>query len=93
MDRATFRIVFPEFAKTADARVDAFLGMAILECSEEAYGAQFATAVGYLAAHLIAQSPYGQNARSSDASTGRTTIYQEHFERLQTMAGLGPRVI
>ncbi len=86
---AAFRLRFVEFSKTDDAIVSARIADAMAECSEEAFAETYPSAVLYLAAHLLAISPYGQSARATQTST----TYWVHFDRLQTQAAVGPRVL
>lgn len=91
-DLATFRVRFPEFEKTSQARIEDALSGAAIECNPDQYGAElYFEAVLYLAADRIGSSPYGQATRSKDP--GKKTIYQQHYERIQQLAGGGYRVL
>jgi len=88
---ADFRARFPEFERTADSRVEDALVGSSLECNADQYQQLYSEAVLYLAAHRLGSSPFGQATRSKDA--GKITIYQQHYERIQQLAGGGFRVI
>lgn len=68
---ASFRVHFPEFDGASDSLVQAKLDEAALALDERVFGARFDEAVRYSAAHRLALSPFGQNARmvAKDGST------------------------
>ena len=86
-----FKGEFPEFAETGDPIVAAALVRAEQRVDPSVWGEKADQGVAYLAAHLLAIAPYGQNARLA-AATG-TTLYNEEFRRLQREVAAGHRVI
>jgi len=54
VDTATFKIRFPEFVATDDARVQLFIDDAVAELSEISWGTRYDLGTCYLAAHLLA---------------------------------------
>ena len=81
MDLSSFRIQFPELNTASDPLVTRFLASAAKSIDSDLYGDLYDDAQGYLAAHLLCQSPYGKNARLS-AKDGRTT-YGERYEQIR----------
>ncbi len=77
---ADWRVQFPEFAAAPDALVQAFLDASELQVDAEVWGTLFDQGHGYLTAHKLALSPYGQAARLS--KKGETTYYP-HFKEMQ----------
>ena len=65
-DLATFRALFPELSATLDATVSLWLSDAAGELSAGAWGACYAKAQLYLAAHNVALA----NARAASAAGG-----------------------
>lgn len=86
MDLLTFRARFPEFVGVEDLTVEATLAEALLSTI---YGKRIDEAQGYLTAHKLALSPYGQAARLAD---GNTTTYAIHFKEIQRELSYGYRV-
>src|SRR5437660_717192 len=86
MDLATFRASFPEFVGTSDATVTAKLAEAAVCVDARLPLAD--NRVGYLAAHLISISPFGQQARLS-SDKGETT-YMVEYTRLNRVVAGGP---
>lgn len=87
----TFRARWPEFATLADSQVQANLTAAARRCDSRVFGDDTDEAVGYLAAHLLAMSPGGQQARL-EGKEGTTTYYAE-WQRLARQRAGGPWVI
>lgn len=90
MSYTQFLIQWPEFSGTDAALVQAHLDAAALEIDPAIWGPKADQGQGYLAAHKLALSPFGQNARLV-AKDGSTT-YFKHFSRLQGMVASGYRV-
>lgn len=88
---AAFRATFPEFARVDDAQIQAFLDMAATSVPEDPWFEYQGEGHIYLTAHLLAQSPFGSNARFEDADP--STTYGERFERLKGIVACGARVI
>lgn len=70
---ATFKERYTEFAPTADAVVTAALAEATRRTNATGFGARFDDAVALLAAHLLAMSPGGQQARRENEGEPSTT--------------------
>ena len=87
---ASFKSRWPEFVPIEDARVEAALAEAALETDARVYGRSYDHAVGLLAAHKLAVSPAGQQARleAKDAST----TYEAERRQLGRKRGGGPWV-
>lgn len=77
MDTATFRARFPEFRAASDTLVDAVITEATARIASETFGDLTDTAIGYLAAHLLATSPLGASQRLEDDKT-ETTYFKEY---------------
>lgn len=90
MTLAAFRAEYPEFDATADGTVEAKLAAAETRTDRDALGDDADAAQGLLAAHLLALSPHGMQARK-DASD--TTTYYAEWQRLARARCGGPRVI
>lgn len=75
----------PEFAKTQLSVIQAMLDEATTELDPTVWNALLDQGVSYLAAHKLALSPFGQNARMI-AKDG-TTTYWTHFQRLVRIVG------
>jgi hypothetical protein len=90
MNLAQFLTQFPEF-KAADADlVISMLTAAQLEIDPAVWRAKSDQGQGFLAAHKLALSPFGQNTRLV-AKDGSTT-YEKHFEKLRAQVASGFRV-
>lgn len=74
---ASFRVAFPEFEGASDTLVQAKLDEATTALDERVFGVRFDEAVRYRAAHTLAISPFGQNARlvAKDGSTTYGTLF------------------
>lgn len=92
MTLTQFRIRFPEFVRIGDEMIKAFLADAALELDANVLGNKYDAAQGYLAAHKLALSPAGVNARLSDPKDG-TTTYNRHFKAIIRKAAMGFRVV
>lgn len=88
---ASFRVAFPEFEGADDSLVQAKLDEAVLALDERVFGARFDEAVRYRAAHTLAISPFGQNARLV-AKDGSTT-YGTQFDAVCRACAGGPWVV
>ena len=95
---AQFKLQFPEFARGAngptdanDALLQAMLDAAEVEIDRTVWGAKGDQGQMLLAAHKLATSPWGQNAKLVDAK-GSTT-YWGNYTRLMHMVATGPRVV
>lgn len=93
---SAFVVKFPEFAGAEDPQVQAFLDEAELEIDREVWLEKGDTGQGYLAAHKLALSPYGNAARMiltkpEDTPHGNTT-YGVHYDSLVMQVSSGYRV-
>lgn len=95
---AQFKAQFPEFARGAngptaanDSLLQAMLDAAELEIDRTVWRTKGDQGQMYLAAHKLATSPWGQNAKLVNAN-GTTTYYGE-YARLVHMVATGPRVV
>lgn len=91
VDAETFKAWFPEFERTQEPLIERKLIEAARRCDKDVWGDHYSDGVIYLAAHLLATAPMGQNARLA-AQDGSTTYYRE-YERLQQIVAAGYRVI
>ena len=95
---ADFRNLFPEFVQTADAQVQATLNAAaaqidINQWNGDGYDPTVTTTLtkadlgqGYLAAHMLTLSPYGQNARLNTKAGPMTTYWTHYMNLLRQVA-------
>lgn len=86
MSTATFRARFPEFRTAADDLVQTILDEAALRVDAQAWGAKLDVAHGYLAAHLLASSPYGKSLRLEGAEERYLSLLDEL--RAETVPGI-----
>lgn len=89
---ATFVIQFKEFAPLDQPYVQAFLDAAALEVPSAIWGAKQDQGIFYLAAHKLASSPMGNNARTTVVSADNPTTYLAEFRRLVRQVSSGFRV-
>lgn len=92
VDLTAFRVNRPEFVRVSDAQVQGALDQAAASTPADPWFEHQAEGHEMLAAHLLASSPAGHNARKEDG-TGETTTYQARFEQLKKLVGCGSRVI
>jgi len=103
MDLAGFRTYSAEFINVPDAIVQGELDAAFLEIDQGVWGDMAAQPVSstaaytkadqghrYLAAHKLASSPFGQQARL--VAKDGTTTYLKNYQRLQLQVSSGFRV-
>jgi hypothetical protein len=91
---ASFVQEFPEFFNAIEkypGLVDAKLAEASRRIASKVWGEKTDDGIKYLAAHLLALSPYGQGMRLVAKDGG--TVYQETYERLKREVAAGPRLI
>jgi len=96
MNLAAFRIQFPEFNNAGDAQVQAFLDAALLEIDADVWLGKADQGHGYLTAHKLALSPFGNAARMviknvADTPHGQTT-FGVHYDNLVRQVSHGFRV-
>jgi hypothetical protein len=87
---SAWRVVYPEFNGARDPLVQASLDFAAIEVDAEVWGTKTDHGIGLLAAHYLALSPYGQNARMV-AKDGSTT-YGKSYESLRDSVAAGLRI-
>lgn len=84
----TFRTSFPEFVRAPDSLIAAKLAEATRQIDPALWGDKFDDGVGYLAAHKLALSPFGNTAK---LTPNTTTTYEIHYRRLLGMVTAGYR--
>ena len=83
----TFRARFPEFQSLPDATVQDAINRGAAQSDSTIFGDLVDESTGYLAAHFLALSPYGQQSRLSNAT--ESTTYMLHWRRLATKKAAG----
>jgi hypothetical protein len=81
--QAEFLAAFPEFEGIEPSLLTAALASAVASCDSCVYGRQYGLAVGYLTAHRLALSPWGNASKLSTEKGKGTTTYQLHFEDIR----------
>ncbi len=89
MTRTEFLTAFPEFRSADNELIDAHLSRAALSIGE-AFGTHADEAHGLLTAHMLALSPFGQNARLV-SDKGEST-YGTQYRTLSEQCASGIRV-
>lgn len=92
MTLGEFRVLFPEFNGVADAMVTGWLTQAALSIDSSIWGPKASLGQGYLAAHYLATSPFGQNAKAVNKDGQENTTYMQNYKRLQREVSGGFRV-
>ncbi len=87
MDLATFRVLYPEFRTAEDPIVEGRLADAALELDADLYDTRLDEAQGYLAAHMLAVSPFGRSARM--VNEDGSTTYQKRLNRVLRVSLVG----
>lgn len=87
MTLTTFKGRFPEFQGVPDVQVEDAITRATAQTGRIWKPSLADESIGYLAAHFLAMSPFGQQARLA-AADGNTT-YMSHYKRLRTLATCG----
>lgn len=82
---ATWRVQFPEMNGVSDALVQAMLDASALEIDTDIWGAKADQGQGYLAAHKLASSPFGQNAKMV-AKDGTTTYWFNYYKLVRQVS-------
>jgi hypothetical protein len=80
---------FPEFREADGDLLSSRLTAAIGRVDAEVWGPQWSNGVLMLAAHLLAISPYGQNARLSAKDGSSTYLAEYERMRLEVSFGVG----
>ena len=84
---STFRARFPEFQSQPDATLQDAINRGAAQSDSTIFGDLVDEATGYLAAHFLALSPFGQQARLSGPT--ESTTYYLHWRRLATKKAAG----
>jgi Protein of unknown function (DUF4054) len=87
VDNITFKARFPEFARLPDATLNDVIARATKRTNPTVLGEETDEAIGYMAAHLLALSPYGQQARLSEP--GKMTTYYQHWLEIARYKSVG----
>lgn len=87
MDLATFRLEFTEFRTIPDDQIQRALDRAEEAVDPVTFGDSYDLAHGNRAAHLLASSPMGQNARLQ--SDKAETTYGRAFREIQIRKATG----
>ena len=82
---------FPEFADIPVADIDFKIADAVGRINAEIWGTLTDQGVKYLACHLLAVSPLGEQAKLETEEGG--TVYFQTYERLMKSVASGCRVI
>lgn len=86
-----FKAEFPEFANTENALIQSRLTMATARVNSTVWGSRQNDGIKMLAAHLIALSPLGEQAKLKHENRG--TIYGDQFEAMKSEVAFGFRVV
>ena len=91
---ALFYAKFPEFQGVPQGQIEQYLSDAALEMDACVWGSLFDAGQGYLAAHALALSPFGQNAKAvvKTVNGAFTSMYEVNYRRLQREVSSGFRV-
>ena len=87
---------FPEFSKTDTTLVASALSDAAIVIDGAVWGQLAGQGHGYLTAHMLALSPFGQQARlvlDGKKGAAPATTYYSHYDRLMRLVGSGYRVL
>lgn len=87
IDLTSFRVRFPEFKTTPDATVIVVLNQAAARIDASVYGDLTDEAHGYLAAHILAVSPFGKDSRLQ--SDKADSVYGKQLRSLISLVGAG----
>lgn len=88
---AAFRVAFPEFVDVGDPLVQAKLDEAALRCDPTVWVHLTDAGIGWLAAALLAASPFGRNARMQPDTNLST--YAVEYNTLAAAVSCGFRLI
>lgn len=97
LDSTTFLVRFPEFKRAPVELIESKITEAELQIDSAIWGTKTDLGAGYLAAHLLALSPFGQHARLVPANQKPTrgealTTYEREYKRLVGIVSSGFRV-
>jgi hypothetical protein len=86
VDLRHFRARFPEFNQAPDSLVQATLDGCSVEFAPTIWGNKLDEGHGYLTAHKLSLSPFGQQARLAEGKRGETTYFLEYQRLVRTVA-------
>jgi hypothetical protein len=91
VDPITFKARFPEFNRLPDVTIQDAINRGVAQTNANVFGPLQDEASAYLAAHFLALSPYGQQARlvSSAELAMRSTTYFSHWLRIAQLKSAG----
>lgn len=94
----TFIEGFPEFAEVEKPYVERKIAEATRQVDTAVWRDKADDGISYLAAHLLALSPFGQNARLVPPNAKATrdealTTYEREYQRMVRMVASGFRVV
>ena len=89
---ADFRVLHPEFAKVPDNLVQGELDSALRQLNELVWLDLLNDGQRYLAAHQLALSPFGTNARMV-MKDGQGTTYLVNYKRLLSLVSEGAQLL
>ena len=89
MTLGDFRTLHPEFRTAPDAMVQSRIDQATSRVAPDIYGDLTERAIEFLAADLLARTPFGLSQRLVD-DKGQTT-YEQEFEAIKSI--VAPRMI
>jgi hypothetical protein len=89
--RTTFLVRFPEFNRASEPLIDAYIEAASLQVDDSVWGDKADLGVELTAAHLLALSPFGQQARM--VNKDGSTTYGERLSSMQRQVAGGPWLV
>lgn len=97
LDVTSFLARFPEFKRAPLDLIESKITEAELQIDSAVWNTKTDLGAGYLAAHLLALSPFGQHARLVPANMKPTrgealTTYEREYKRLVKIVASGFRV-
>lgn len=86
---------FPEFVNTDSDLIGFCIDDAMRLVDQSAFGVRYDDAVKYLACHLVALRPHGEQARlvESSEATGASTTYERQYQLIKRSAVWAPQVV
>jgi hypothetical protein len=91
---ASFRARFEELSSASDTLIDAVLAEALTSIDADAWGDKADQGQMYLAAHLIAMSPFGvQAGLRAGQGANQTSAYWGTYEDLRRRVGAAHRAV
>lgn len=94
LSSADIKARFPELVDAADALVESKIAQASRSIDPKVWGALVDDGVAYLAAHLLALSPFGTNAGLRlGGGANQKTVYGDTLEAMQRRVGTAFRTV